>query len=93
MTSVPRAVAFDLDGCLWDPEMYELWSSGGSPFRKEGDCLVDRGGVAVRLMGDARHVLKQLCTEDKFQNNDEETKGRGGGHSPYRRTSIDTRVC
>ena len=66
--SVPRAVAFDLDGCLWDPEMYELWSSGGSPFKKEGDCLVDRGGVSVHLMGDARFVLKQLGTDIKFQN-------------------------
>ena len=68
MSSVPRAVAFDLDGCLWDPEMYELWSSGGSPFTKDGDTLVDRGGVVVHLMGDARYVLTQLGTDDKFKN-------------------------
>ena len=24
-------LVFDLDGCCWDPEMYELWG-GGSPF-------------------------------------------------------------
>jgi magnesium-dependent phosphatase 1 len=65
--SVPRAVAFDLDGCLWDPEMYELWGSGGSPFEKDGDNLVDRGGVSVHLIGDARAVLNELSTAEKFQ--------------------------
>ena len=29
---LPRVLAFDLDGCVWDPEMYELWGRGGSPF-------------------------------------------------------------
>ena len=30
--TVPKLMVFDLDGCLWDPEMYELIGCGGSPF-------------------------------------------------------------
>ena len=30
---LPKAFVFDLDGCCWDPEMYELWG-GGSPFKE-----------------------------------------------------------
>ena len=29
--AVPKVIAWDLDGCVWDPEMYQLWG-GGSPF-------------------------------------------------------------
>ena len=29
---LPKVLAFDLDGCVWDPEMYELWGRGGAPF-------------------------------------------------------------
>ena len=68
MSSLPRAVAFDLDGCLWDPEMYELWGSGGSPFKKDGEDVVDRGGSQVTLMGDAREILTELGTSKRFQN-------------------------
>ena len=32
MTALPKVVVFDLDGCVWDPEMYELWG-GGAPFK------------------------------------------------------------
>ena len=32
-TRLPKALVFDLDGCCWDPEMYELWG-GGSPFKE-----------------------------------------------------------
>ena len=47
----PKVVVFDLDGCLWDPEMYELWG-GGAPFSDNGDgTLKDRSGVTVRLLG------------------------------------------
>ena len=28
---VPKVFVFDLDGCCWDPEMYELY--GGAPFK------------------------------------------------------------
>jgi hypothetical protein len=30
----PRVLVFDLDGCVWEPEMYELWGRGGSPFKE-----------------------------------------------------------
>ena len=67
--SVPRAVAFDLDGCLWEPEMYELWGGGGSPFaKKDNGDLVDKAGNTVMLIGDARSILTQLATDDKFKN-------------------------
>ena len=34
-----------VDGCVWDPEMYELWGSGGAPFKKNKDgTLNDRSG-------------------------------------------------
>ena len=37
--TVPKLMVFDLDGCLWDPEMYELIGCGGSPFTlKYGFC-------------------------------------------------------
>jgi magnesium-dependent phosphatase 1 len=67
--SVPRAFAFDLDGCLWDPEMYELWGGGGSPFTKKnnGD-VIDAAGNTVSLMGDARYVLTMLGTNEMFKN-------------------------
>ena len=67
-TAVPKAIAFDLDGCLWDPEMYELWGSGGSPFVpiEGGKLLRDRGGTKVFLLGDARYVLTQLATAERF---------------------------
>ena len=32
MTALPKVIVFDLDGCVWDPEMYELWG-GGAPFK------------------------------------------------------------
>ena len=31
---VPKVFVFDLDGCCWDPEMYELWG-GGAPFKAD----------------------------------------------------------
>ena len=31
-TALPKVVVFDLDGCVWDPEMYQLWG-GGAPFK------------------------------------------------------------
>ena len=49
---LPKAVVFDLDGCLWSPDMYMLWG-GGAPFslRSDGD-LDDSRGTRVHLLGD-----------------------------------------
>ena len=58
MAQRPAAVIFDLDGCLWDPEMYELWG-GGAPFSDNGDgTLKDRSGVTVRLLLTAQRNLQ-----------------------------------
>ena len=42
---------FDLDGCVWYPEMYMLWG-GGAPFETQpnGD-LRDKAGQKCYLMG------------------------------------------
>jgi magnesium-dependent phosphatase 1 len=64
---VPKLVIFDLDGCLWKPEMYELlyFSGGyGSPFTVSPDdphiLLTNTKNEAVYLLGDVRDVMKEL---------------------------------
>ena len=49
--SRPKVVVFDLDGCVWYPEMYMLWG-GGAPFTSQanGD-LKDTAGQKCYLMG------------------------------------------
>jgi len=50
---------FDLDGLVWDPEMYQL--GGGSPFVVESDhVLRDRHGTKVHLLGDLPRVLQEI---------------------------------
>ena len=61
---LPKLVAFDLDGTVWSPDMYELWG-GGSPFlaaagKKEVSTLTDRAGTKVRLLGDIQNILHEL---------------------------------
>ena len=48
----PAAIIFDLDGCLWYPDMYMLWG-GGAPFSKAaaGTDLTDVRGAKVRMIG------------------------------------------
>merc|ERR1711976_66657 len=62
--SIPKALVFDLDGCVWDPEMYELWGGGGSPFtlRKDGN-LTDRSGTTVHLLGDVKNLMAEFKTD------------------------------
>jgi len=63
----PKVMVFDLDGCVWSPEMYELWG-GGTPFTShdEGLYLSDRRGVKVELLGDVRNILNELKTSEKW---------------------------
>lgn len=64
---LPKVVVFDLDGCVWDPEMYELWGSGGAPFKLRSDGnLSDRSGTIVRLLGDVKNIMKEFKTDDKW---------------------------
>ncbi|TRY72414.1 hypothetical protein TCAL_03961 [Tigriopus californicus] len=65
---LPSAMVFDLDGCVWDPEMYELWGSGGAPFTQQsnGD-LLDRSKQRVVLMGDVRNIMKEFKLDPKWK--------------------------
>ena len=62
----PKMVVFDLDGCLWRPEMYELlwYSSGkGEPFRPDPSNplqMLTTGNEPVYLLGDVREVMADL---------------------------------
>ena len=49
---------FDLDGLLWDPEMYQLY--GGAPFSVTSNPheLRDCRGEAVRLLGELSVVVQ-----------------------------------
>ena len=64
---LPKAVVFDLDGCLWYPDMYMLWG-GGAPFelRSDGD-LDDRNGQRVYLLGAVRDILYELKTDARWE--------------------------
>jgi len=71
---LPRAIIFDLDGCLWTPEMYEIlyfMEGKGSPFREDPDnkgVLLTSGNQRVRLLADVRSVFEDLCAQPCFEN-------------------------
>ena len=53
----PRCVVFDLDGCLWTPEMYQLSGvGGGPPFTPSDDGALG----PVTLLADVREVMREL---------------------------------
>ena len=62
----PKVVVFDLDGCLWDPEMYMLSWRGGAPFEPDGDAMLSQSGERVVLLGAAREILRELRTTDDW---------------------------
>lgn len=63
---LPKVIVFDLDGCLWRPEMYELlyFSGGrGAPFRADPSVegqLLTRGDEPVYLLGNVRDIMREL---------------------------------
>ncbi|EGD80275.1 hypothetical protein PTSG_10531 [Salpingoeca rosetta] len=61
----PKLVAFDLDACSWETEMYLL---DGPPFRvnKHGH-VQDRSGSVVRLFDDTHDVLHELSHAEEWQ--------------------------
>ena len=68
LVATPKVVVFDLDGCLWEPEMYQLsWGGGGAPFYPDGDVMISkRNGEAVSLLGDVRSVIAELHTDQRW---------------------------
>ena len=55
----PKVIIWDLDGTIWEPEMYQLWG-GGAPFaRPHADHLGvhDRAGQEIVVLGHARQIL------------------------------------
>ena len=58
---LPKLFAFDLDGTIWNPEMYELWG-GGSPFTviHASSTVKDVKGTKVNLLGDSASILHEL---------------------------------
>ena len=64
---LPKVLVFDLDGCVWNPEMYELWGGGGAPFKLQSDGnLKDRGGTVVSLIGDVKNIMREFKMDPKW---------------------------
>ena len=64
---LPKAIIFDLDGCVWAPEMYQLMY--GSPFKKDPENIPDMltcNNQPVRLLGDIRNIFEELYTQECF---------------------------
>lgn len=67
--SVPKLIAFDLDGTVWYPDMYLLWG-GGSPFSPVDDratVLKDKAGKKVELLGVCHELFDELSQSDKYK--------------------------
>mmetsp|Transcript_19804 Transcript_19804/g.39270 ORF Transcript_19804/g.39270 Transcript_19804/m.39270 type:complete len:181 (+) Transcript_19804:90-632(+) len=60
-TRIPTLVVFDLDACVWFPEMYQLWG-GGAPFEyvAEDNSCTDARGTSVRLLGAIPEVFEEV---------------------------------
>ena len=69
MEVLPRLIAFDLDGTVWKPDMYELWG-GGPPFQTTAspDVLHDSSSATVTLCGNIRDILHELSTSSHWSN-------------------------
>ena len=63
---VPKLLIFDLDACLWSPEMFELRAAPTSYDAAAGGV---RGGAeVVRLYPGALTVLRRLITDPALNN-------------------------
>ena len=65
MARVPRMIVFDLDACVWFPEMYMLMGGGGAPFEFDAarNVATDRHGEAVKLLGAIPQIFEALSDE------------------------------
>ncbi|CAK0904643.1 unnamed protein product [Prorocentrum cordatum] len=61
-------VVFDLDGCLWHPEMYQLkWRRGGGPFEPQSDgSMKDRRGNSVALCSGVPAMMWELSEDPRW---------------------------
>lgn len=74
---LPSMIVFDLDDCLWSPEMYTLRDKPSIPIegiideknRQRGivGMQVPRGGPIVRLFPEAREILQELVTNPTYK--------------------------
>ena len=63
--SLPKMIVFDLDACLWMPEMFELTAPPTKYDPSQNG--VRAGQETVKLFQGAQEVLRTLLTEDRFQ--------------------------
>ena len=63
--SIPHLIVFDLDHCLWAPEMFELDSAPTKWDPKKGG--VKAGSDTVRLFPGAQETLLRILTDPIFQ--------------------------
>ncbi len=79
----PKVIVFDLDGCLWTPEMYEInffMGARGSPFTIDPDDTLNLqtvGGEPVKLLGDVRSIMRVIYLS-RQKKNDEYSNVRVG---------------
>ena len=79
--SLPSMIVFDLDDCLWTPEMHELYGKPTKPERgvlnshmpveaqvKGVVGLSNQHGQTVTLYEGARRALYELATNPHYQN-------------------------
>ena len=61
-------IVFDLDACVWFPEMYMLMGGGGAPgeFDAARNVATDRHGEAVKLLGAIPQIFEALRAEPRF---------------------------
>ncbi len=66
--SLPKLIAFDLDGTIWSPDMYQLWG-GGAPFRSAPNHrdLLDCQNQKVSLLGIVDQLLHDVVTIPRLQ--------------------------
>lgn len=62
--TLPKLIVFDLDACLWSPEMFELSSAPTKYDSKAGG--VKAGHETVTLFPGAAAVLRTILTNDTF---------------------------
>ena len=61
---LPSLIVFDLDACLWSPEMYQLSSSPSEYSSKRGGVAAGRD--TVRLFPGADAVLQKLASDTAY---------------------------